>query len=360
MKALVLKAYQQFAYEDVAAPEPAPGEVLIAVKACGICGSDVHGMDGSTGRRRPPIIMGHEAAGVIARVGSGVNGWAAGDRVTPDSTIYCGDCEFCRRGLINLCDNRRVLGVSCGEYRQHGAFAELVAVPQHILYRLPEGLPFEHAALVEPFSIALHAVCRAPNWFEMALQSKGFGGGVPSNTETGAVVVGTGMIGLALVQVLNRAGCGRIIAVDIAPERLALAAKVGATNTINSAAENALDAILRLTEGRGADLAFEAVGVTATVDLALRCVRKGGAVTLVGNVAPSIEFPLQTAVTRELTIYGSCASRGEYPSCLEMLARGDLQAAPIISATAPLADGATWFDRLYRKEPGLLKVVLTP
>ena len=162
MKALVLKAYKQFAYEDVPDPEPGPDEVLVAVKACGICGSDVHGMDGSTGRRRPPIIMGHEAAGVISKVGSRVTGWAAGDRVTFDSTIYCGQCAFCRRGMINLCDRRRVLGVSCEDYRQNGAFAEFVAVPQHILYRLPDGLTFEHAALVEPFAIALHAIRRAP------------------------------------------------------------------------------------------------------------------------------------------------------------------------------------------------------
>jgi threonine dehydrogenase-like Zn-dependent dehydrogenase len=343
MKALVLKAYKQFACEDVPDPEPGLDEVLVAVKACGICGSDVHGMDGSTGRRRPPIIMGHEAAGVISSVGSGVTGWAAGDRVTFDSTIYCGQCAFCRRGMINLCDHRRVLGVSCEDYRQNGAFAELVAVPQHILYRLPDGLAFEHAALVEPFAIALHAIRRAP----------------PSLNDT-VVVVGAGMIGLALVQALSQTGCGRLIVVDIAGDKLALAEKCGAKNLINPSTEDASAAILRLTQGLGADLAFEAVGVPATVDLVLRCLRKGGRATLVGNVTPKIDFPLQTAVTRELTIYGSCASQGEYPACLDMLARGALQAAPLISATAPLAEGAAWFDRLYRKEPGLLKVVLKP
>jgi threonine dehydrogenase-like Zn-dependent dehydrogenase len=343
MKALILKEYKQFACEDVPAPVAGPAEVVVAVKACGICGSDVHGMDGSTGRRRPPIIMGHEAAGVISSVGSGVTGWAAGDRVTFDSTIYCGHCEFCRRGLINLCDHRRVLGVSCEDYRQNGAFAEFAAVPQHILYRLPDGLLFEHAALVEPFAIALHAIRRAP----------------PTLNDT-VVVVGAGMIGLALVQALSQTGCGQLIAVDMANDRLALAAKCGATSIINSATQDAPAAILRLTQGLGAELAFEAVGVPATVDLALRCLRKGGAATLVGNVTPKIEFPLQTAVTRELTIYGSCASQGEYPACLDMLARGALRAASLISATAPLADGADWFDRLYRKEAGLLKVVLKP
>src|SRR5882724_12474520 len=245
MKALVLKEYKRFSYEEVAVPNPAAEEVLVSVKACGICGSDVHGMDGSTGRRRPPIIMGHEAAGVVASIGSAVNGWKAGDRVTFDSTIYCGRCDFCRSGLINLCEHRRVLGVSCEEYRQHGAFAEFLAVPQRILYRVPEQLPLEQAALVEPFAIALHAVGRAS----------------PKPEET-AVVVGAGMIGLALVQALRASGCQKIIAVDLAPDRLDLAVKCGANYILNPANNNALENILKMTNRLGADLSFEAVGVT--------------------------------------------------------------------------------------------------
>ena len=139
-----------------------------------------------------------------------------------------------------------------------------------------------------------------------------------------------------------------------------MAAKLGATHTINSGDQDGLKAIQDLTNGQGADVSFEAVGISATVELALRGLRKGGTATLVGNVAPKIEFPLQVAVTRELSIHGSCASRGEYPDCLEMLARGALDARPLISATAPLGEGATWFERLYHKEPGLLKVVLKP
>lgn len=343
MKALVLKEYKQFAFEDVAEPTPGPGDVLIRVGACGICGSDVHGMDGSTGRRRPPIIMGHEAAGTIVETDSSVSGWRAGDRVTFDSTIYCGECAYCRAGAINLCDRRRVLGVSCEDYRQHGAFAEFVAVPQHILYKVPDAVPFEYAALVEPFSIALHAIRRA----------------APALNDS-VVVLGAGMIGLALVQALKNTGCGQLIVADISPDRLAMAEKMGATHVLDSSKEPLVEAILKLTQGRGADLAYEAVGVTATVDGALRAVRKGGSVVLVGNVSPKIDFPLQIAVTRELSVYGSCASQGEYPAVLGMLARGALDPRPLISAQAPLQDGAEWFDRLYKKEPGLLKVVLKP
>jgi L-iditol 2-dehydrogenase len=343
MKALVLKEYKQFAVEDVPEPKIGASDVLVAVKACGICGSDVHGMDGSTGRRRPPIIMGHEAAGVIAKAGEKASGWKSGDRVTFDSTIYCGQCDFCRAGRINLCGRRRVLGVSCEEYRQDGAFAEFVAVPQHILYRLPDALSFEQAALVEPLSIGLHAVRRAP-----------------VSADSTAVVIGCGIIGQMLIQALRVAGCRQIIAVDVMPDRLEAATQSGATAIIDSAGTDAAREILRLTGDRGADVACEAVGVTPTVDLAMRSACKGGSVVLVGNVAPKVEMPLQTAVTRELTVFGSCASSGEYPACLDLLASGAVKADPLTSAVAPLAEGAAWFDRLYRKEPGLMKVVLVP
>lgn len=342
MKALVLKEYNKFSFEDVTQPDPGSGEVLVRVKACGICGSDVHGMNGSTGRRRPPIIMGHEAAGIVASGGE-PSGWIEGTRVTFDSTIYCGECAFCRRGEINLCDRRRVLGVSCEEYRQHGAFAEYVVVPERILYRVPEGVPFEHAAMVEPYSIALHAVRRAPSLLNARV-----------------VVVGAGMIGLALVQVLRSAGCSQILVADIAPDRLDLAKAVGATRTLNSKGPEAQQQLVELTGGHGADVCFEAVGLSATVDMAVRCVRKGGAVVLVGNVSPTVEFPLQVAVTREISVNGSCASRGDYPECLDMLQRGALDPAPLISAVAPLSEGAKWFERLHGRESGLLKVILRP
>ena len=343
MKALVLTAYNHLEIQDWPRPEIAADEVLLRVAACGICGSDIHGMDGSTGRRQPPIIMGHEAAGMIVEVGAEVEGWAVGDRATFDSTIYCGRCWYCRRGEINLCDHRRVLGVSCDEYRRHGAFAEFVAVPQRVLYRVPAEVTFVHAALVEPLSIALHAVARS---------------GVALGDT--AVVVGTGMIGLLVVQALRAAGCGRIYGVDVDAQRLQAACQLGADEGFRSDTLDVKSEVLRRTDGRGADLALEVVGATATVQLALAALRKGGRLTLVGNLAPQVEFPLQAAVTREITIHGSCASRGEYPACLEMIARGRMKVAPLVSAVAPLSDGPQWFQRLHRGGEGLLKVVLEP
>src|SRR5882757_2057343 len=183
MKALLLSSYKNLELADLPAPSPAPDEVLIRVAACGICGSDVHGYDGSSGRRIPPIVMGHEAAGVIAAVGTSVKTFSSGDRVTFDSTVYCGECAHCRRGNVNLCDRRQVLGVSCGEYRRAGAFAEFVAVPARISYHLPDNLAFEEAALLEAVAVAIHAVSL-----------------VPLRLGGSALVIGAGTIGLLVQQ----------------------------------------------------------------------------------------------------------------------------------------------------------------
>jgi L-iditol 2-dehydrogenase len=342
MKALVLEEYGRLVYKEVPTPEAAPGEVLIAVKACGICGSDVHGMDGSSGRRQPPIIMGHEAAGCIAEVGAGVEGWKSGQRVTFESTIYCGECWYCRRGEINLCDNRRVLGVSCDEYRRHGAFAEYVAVPSRILYALPEEVSVTQAVMVEALSIAVHAVRRTM---------------VQLNDS--ALVVGAGTIGLLTVQVLKVLGCNPVIAADIDPSKLKRALALGADLAIDSGNTD-MGTEVRKHVAKGVDVAVEAVGVSAALQDAELALRKGGKLTLIGNLSPSVDFPLQSVVTREITVNGSCASSGEYPTCLELIGRGDVDVDVMISATAPLIEGADWFQRLYRREPGLMKVVLVP
>lgn len=343
MKALLLSEYKHLEYTDFPAPEIEPEEVLVAVKATGICGSDVHGYDGSTGRRIPPLIMGHETAGVIVKTGARVSGWNPGDRVTCDSTIYCGKCFYCQRGEINLCDNRRVMGVSTPEYRRHGAFAEYVAVPQHILYRLPDEVSFDQAVMLEPLAVAFHAVRITP-----------------IEINDSVLVVGAGMIGLLIVQALRLAGCGQIIATDLDASRLELARSLGADSVFLSTEADFRQKVTGLTHGRGPNHAFEVVGITPAVKTAVESVRKGGTVTLVGNLSSSVELPLQSAVTRELTLYGSCASEGEYPACIDMLARKKVNVEPLISAIAPLSEGATWFDRLYDREPGLMKVILKP
>jgi L-iditol 2-dehydrogenase len=332
MKALLLTEYGRLDMTDMDVPQLGGEDVLVRVRACGICGSDIHGYTGITGRRIPPLVMGHEAAGVVEQAGTGVTGFAPGDRVTFDSTSYCGRCAFCRAGDVNLCDARMVLGVSCGDYRRHGAFAEFVAVPARILHKVPEGLSFEHAAMVEPLAVAVHAVDRR----------------VPAASDR-VVVIGCGMIGLLTIQVLRARGCGSIVAADLLANRRELALQMGA--------ERAIADIAELPE---ADHALEVVGYPETVAAAIRCVRKGGVVTLVGNLTPEVVLPLQAVVSRQITLLGSCASCGEYPEALAMLASGAVDVRPLISAVAPLADGQSWFDRLHRADEGLMKVVLTP
>jgi 2-desacetyl-2-hydroxyethyl bacteriochlorophyllide A dehydrogenase len=343
MKALVLNAYNEFSYTDMPDPVLSPGEVLVQVKACGICGSDVHGMDGSTGRRIPPLIMGHEASGVIVAAGSGVTGWKTGDRVTFDSTVYPLNDWFTLQGRYNLSDNREVLGVSPGTYRRHGAFAEYVAIPQHILYRLPDAVTFEQAAMVEPVAVALHA---------LSLSGMQVG--------ESCLVTGAGMIGLCLVQAAAAAGAVPVMAMDINEQRLELARELGADITLLPGSGDTEKTVAEATSGRGIDVVFEAVGIARTVNSSIELVRKGGRVILVGNLAKNIDFPLQSVVTREITVQGSCAIRGEYDAALRLISKGKIKVDPLISAVAPLSEGADWFKRLYGKEPGLNKVILVP
>ena len=343
MKALLLSAYKHLEVADLPAPAPGPGEVLVRVAACGICGSDVHGYDGSSGRRIPPIVMGHEAAGVVEAVGEGVRNYAPGDRVTFDSTVYCGTCDHCRRGEVNLCDDRQVVGVSCSDYRRPGAFAEFVIVPERILYRLPDALSFADAALLEAVSVAIHAVN----------VSETHGG------ET-VLVLGAGMIGLLIAQAARAAGGARVFVADIDETRLALARSMGADEGIAGSGEVLAQRIGELTGGAGVDVAFEAVGRAETVAAAINSTRKGGTVTLVGNIAPEVPIPLQKVVTRQIRLQGSCASAGEYPQAMQWIAEGKIRVAPLITAVAPLDDGPSWFARLYAREPNLMKVVLDP
>src|ERR1035441_7470306 len=259
MNALLLTGYMQLEMVEMPMPEIGAADVLVRVRACGICGSDVHGLDGRTGRRIPPLVMGHEAAGTVEAIGRDVRGWRPGDRVTFDSTISCGECYYCQRGEINLCDRREVLGVSCGDYRRHGAFAEYVAVPARILYRLPGGLPFDHAAMIEAVSVAVHAVALTPH--------------TAGDT---AVVMGCGMIGQLTIQAARAAGFTSVIAVDIDDARLDMARRSGAEATLNSKTCDAAAEVRSRTGGRGADAVLEAVGATESIQAAIACARKGG------------------------------------------------------------------------------------
>ena len=343
MKALVMEEYNHLTYKDVQTPVPGYGEVLIRVMACSVCGSDVHGLDGSTGRRQPPVIMGHEASGIIESCGEGVKNYQPGDRVTFDSTIYCNTCENCKAGLINLCDDRRVLGVSCDEYRQHGAFAEFVVVPEYVLYRLPDHVTFVQASMVEPMSVAYHAVSLAP---------------IPVGGT--ALVMGVGTIGILAVSILHSLGVKTVIAVDMAEKRLEMAKTCGADVCLNPKTDDVNQQIAELTGGKGVDVSYEMIGLEATINQCIANTKLNGNVVLVGNIAKNVSIPLQVVITHQLTLSGSCASAGEYDKCLELIASGSVDVDAMISKCVPLSEGDYWIRKVYNREDNLDKIVLIP
>ena len=343
MKALVLESYNKLLYKEVKNPEIGNHEVLVKVKACGICGSDVHGMDGNTGRRQPPLIMGHEASGVIEAVGRDVVKWKTRDRVCFDSTVYRLDDWYTLEGKYNLSDNREVIGVSSDDFRRHGAFAEYVAVPEHILYKIPEKVSYEEAAMVEPAAVALHAINR----------------GKPKAGES-VVIVGAGMIGIFIVKLLSGSPLSNLVVIDINESKRKQALKSGAHLSLDPSDENLLLKISKDTHDRGADLSFEVVGITESVNTAIQVLRKGGRTVLVGNLSTTVDFPLQKFVTQELSVLSSCAIRGEFEAVLSLIERGMLDVKDQISVVAPLSEGASWFERLKEKDRNLNKVILVP
>jgi len=221
--------------------------------------------------------------------------------------------------------------------------AEYVAVTEYILYRLPDNVSFEAASVIEPLAVALHAVNRTT-----------------IRPGDNVFVAGCGTIGLLIIKLLNIMGCGSVIAVDIDDEKLDMALRNGANHTINSQKDDVALSVIELTGGDKADAAFEAVGISDTVGYAIQALRKGGELTLVGNLSKSVGFPLQHVVTNEININASCASSGEYASCIKLIDSGKIDLSDIISMTAPLCEGAKWFEKLHTGLPGVIKVVLIP
>jgi len=350
LKALIYTKPYCFEYSDF--PDPAVGDndVLIRVKACGICGSDVQGFTGKTGRRIPPLIMGHEAAGIVEDVGKNVGDFKKGDRVCFDSTVYCNKCEPCRKGFYNRCEKRQVLGVSTPEFRRHGAFAEYVAVPWWIVSKIPENMSFIQSALLEPASIGTHAANRAPI---SVRQPDG------SANDT-ILVIGAGTIGLFILQAARIRGAAGVIVVDINEFRLAVAKKLGADKVINPLKSDLREMIFKETENKGADVTFEAVGYAQTFRDGVSVTKTGGHLVAVGNLEKTAEFNLQELVARELTFTGSYASSGEFRDCIELVASGKIKVEPLIGDVLPLEDGPDAFDRLLKAEENLLKIVLEP
>jgi 2-desacetyl-2-hydroxyethyl bacteriochlorophyllide A dehydrogenase len=343
MKAAVIQQRDRkvLVYEDAPKPVPGEGEALVRVRAVGICGSDVHGFfDQESVARVPGLIMGHEAAGEVVEVSVGVSGLRVGDRVAVDPQVVCGSCESCRRAWPTVCSNKRIIGSALRGFL-HGAMADYVAVPASQLYRLPAEVSFEAGALVEPFSNALHVLNR-----------------VHLDLGDTVVVLGTGTLGLCLVQAAKLAGAGRVVATDVSPFRLRKALEVGA-DVVWHGGPDATARLLELTDGRGADVVIEAVGIESTYRQAIDMVRRRGSIMFFGAITQCVK-QLLPILHKELTLIGCTGAAQESATAVELMASGRVATDALVTHRFPLSEAQTAFDLLAEPGSEAIKVMLIP
>lgn len=339
MKALVYHGPEDLKWEDIEDVRPAEDEVLIKVKAVGICGSDVHGFLGITGRRIPPMVMGHEFSGVVKEIGKKVETVQPGDRVVPYPVAFCGECEFCREGKTHICLQKKSFGVlDC-----NGAMAEYISVPAKLVFKISDSVPYTVASMMEPLAVAYRGVNNAGN-----IEGKN------------VLIVGAGTIGMLVLAIVRMRSPGKVFISDLSDSRLSIAGKMGADFTINPSKDDIDDFIKAETNGAGADIAFEAVGASPTVQQAMASLKTGGSAIWIGNSAKMITINMQEIVTRELKVTGTYIyTFKEFGEVVDLLNKGRINVEPVISLTAPLEEGAELFGRLAKAPGPLIKVILT-
>jgi len=334
MRALVFGGPLDLSVQERPRPEPAPGEVLLRINAVGVCGSDLHGYTGDTGRRHPGQIMGHEIGATVEVAADG--GPAVGAPVTVHPVLFCGHCRFCRSGATNLCMTRSVIGVNPD---LQGAFADYMVVPAQNVIPVPDA-PAEHAALVEPLAVALHAARR---------------GGVRPGDRV--LVTGGGTIGIACVLAAFHEGAETVYLSEPLEHRRGLAAAVGAI-VLDPADGDVADRVLDATDG-GAEVALEAVGLTPTVDAAIRGTRRDGAVVMVGMGRPRVDLDLFAVVVEERRLSGTfCYSEADFRETAAWVSSGALDLEPIIERRAGFDEMVPLFHRLALGLDDATKAVL--
>lgn len=341
MKALVYTGPGKMELFQWEKPSRKEGEVLLKVRAVGICGSDVEGYLGKTGRRIAPMIMGHEFSGEVLEVGRGSK-FRVGDKVVVQPKLYCGSCMYCQMGLSNICPNSEFLGVMS----RNGAMAEYVAVGEQYVFKCGDTVTYEEASMVEPLAVAHRAVRKIDG--DLA--------------DSFILVVGAGTIGLLVIQLLRQRGAKNIIASDLSDYRLEKARELGAAYTVNSGQENLRERIAEITSGRMVDYSFEAVGLNDTAVDSIDGLRIGGTAVWIGNAQKMIEINMQKIVTTELTLRGTYIYTDEdYVECIKLIEQRAVDLKSIISVETDLENGPEVFRQLAENEDGrLLKVILKP
>jgi 2-desacetyl-2-hydroxyethyl bacteriochlorophyllide A dehydrogenase len=317
--------------EEREIPGLGPEEVLIEVACCGVCGTDIHIVEGKFPLFRPPRIIGHEYSGTVVSVGEKVRRVKAGDRVVAEPGMVCGRCTFCRSGRENLCSNRQL---------HQGAFAEYTVMPEHLVYPVPDSVSLEVASLTEPLACCLHAIDLAR---------------IPSGAVV--LVLGGGAIGLLLTQLALRSGASRVLVSELQPHRRELADRFGAL-AIDPQEEDLREASSRETEGLGPEVTFEAIGDPAQVEEAISLTRKGGKVIIVGVADPEAEMRIRPyqVFAKELTLLGSYMRPYTYPRALAWLSQLDLE--PLVKTQFELKDTLLAIDSLKRGQG--VKILVRP
>lgn len=319
MKAAILYGKKDVRIEDVPKPSPAYGEALVKVKVCGICRSDYHywkhGRIGDFVVEKP-LILGHEASGVVEDVGEGVSHLKPGDRVVIEPGVPCGRCRYCRIGRYNLCPYVRFMGTP----PINGAFVEYVTWPADFLYKMPENMTFEEGALIEPLSVSVHAVRRAEV--------------TPGSS---VVIFGAGAIGMVTLEAVKAAGASSILVVDVDEWKLDVALRRGADAVINAQREDPVNVVRRLTGGEGVDYVFEASGAEKASYQAVRVAKRGGVVTLIGLYASDeFQYPVLEAVIKEVDIRGVHRYANAFQPAIELVAKRKVKVYDLVTQKLPL------------------------
>ena len=337
MRALVYHGPKDMTVENWPLPSPAPGQVRLRTAFVGICGSDVHGWLGITGRRTPPMVMGHELSGIVDALGEGVTGWKIGDRVTVQPTFSCGSCDYCKEGLNNICPTREFMGaLSC-----NGAFMDAFCVPAENLCKLPDNVSLETGALIEPFAVAYRGVRHA--------------GDISGKT---VMICGAGTIGLMVLKVCKMLGAKTIVIVDLSDDRLALAKQHGADVLINGKSDIGAELTARGIRDQ-IDIAIEAVGVSPTVQQTVDFVKTRGRIIWIGNSAPMVSLNMQTVVTKELNIQGSYIyTDADFRECVRLLSEQPQDFTGIISQVISVEEAGAVFEELSQGATAKIKVLI--
>ena len=335
MKRVVLEKPYRLSYEDCGEQVPGPGDVLVEIRACGICGSDVHAYLGKHPFVKYPVTPGHEFSGVVVAAGDDVEPGLLGSRVCVEPSLACGDCPQCRSGRYNICDNLRVLG-----FQADGAMCERITVPRNRIHLLPQGVDFPGGALAEPAAVGIHALARS-----------GAGSG------SGILVIGGGVIGLMITRAAKALGC-RVTVMENTRERVKRALGFGADEALLFG-EEPPGKTGEIQADAGFQAVFECVGKPETIQLALRLAPRGSTVVVVGVFSQTVPVQISLVQDGELNVCGTLMYTGEdFKRALDLIAGGVIEPDDFITQTVGLDKVEYGYNMLIDPETPTVKVLV--